>query len=363
MKKAITKFLYLINLIIGLGLLLSYASPLISPSTFWAVSLFGLAYPLLLAANLLFIIYWIYRLKKAFLFSLVIVLLGYFHSGKFMQFNKQDELPPINSYKILSHNIRAFGLNGPKFQTDDGNKIFKFLDQELYDVYCFQEFFSTKSTVFSPYDSVKKVTGAKYRHVEYLVEFRNNLFGIATLSNHPIVDKGVVPFAREGTNICIYTDIDFDGKIVRIYNMHLQSLHFKQSDVDFLKSMNFENDETIEGAKNIFGRFRSAFKKREEQALAIRQHIDNCPHPVILCGDFNDTPLSYSYQTIKGDFNDTFEEKGKGIGSTYNGMFPLLRIDYILHDPELQCNYFEIKKEDLSDHYPLAAYFTFDNHD
>jgi endonuclease/exonuclease/phosphatase family metal-dependent hydrolase len=196
--------------------------------------------------------------------------------------------------------------------------------------------------------------------VEYLVEFRGNFFGIATLSRYPIVEKGVVPFDREGTNMCIYTDIDYNGKIVRVYNMHLQSLHFKQTDLEFLKSLNFSDEQTLAGAKNIFSRFKHAFIRREEQAKTIREHINDCPYPVVLCGDFNDTPLSYSYELLKGDLIDAFQEKGTGIGSTYNGAFPLLRIDYVLHSANLQLHYFEKKKEDLSDHYPLVAYFTFD---
>jgi endonuclease/exonuclease/phosphatase family metal-dependent hydrolase len=283
------------------------------------------------------------------------------HAGKFYQQHNEEAYPPVESIKVLSHNIRAFGLNGPKFQTEDGNKIFKFLDEELYDIYCFQEFFSTTRKGFSPYDSVTKYTGVKYKHTEFLVEFRGNFFGIATLSRYPIVDKGLVQFNRLGTNMCIYTDIDIDGKVVRVYNMHLQSLSFREKDVEFLKSMEFDQEETIEGTKNIFSRFQSSFEKREDQAHIIREHIDNCPYPVLICGDFNDTPLSYSYATIKGEFKDAFEEKGKGLGSTYNGIFPLLRIDYMLYNKGLTLHQFDKKKKDLSDHYPLAAYFTFDS--
>lgn len=359
MRKLVDRILFFVNILIGLALIIAYLSPYITPSQFWYASFFGLAYPFLLITNGLFIIYWIIRFKKQFMFSVAVIGLGYFHFGKFVRYQEQEDYPPIESVKVLSHNLRAFGLNGPKFQTEDGNKIFQFLDKELFDVYCFQEFFNTNHKGFTPYDSIKRITGAKYRHVEYLVEFRGNFFGIATLSQYPIVEKGIVPFEREGTNMCIYTDIDFNGKIVRIYNMHLQSLHFRKSDYKFLESINITEDETIDGAKNMVSRFKSAFIKREEQAKSIRAHIEDCPYPVIVCGDFNDTPLSYSYELIKGDFTDAFEAKGKGIGSTYNGMFPLLRIDYILHSPEIDNTYFAVIKEDLSDHYPLVAYFNF----
>ena len=360
MKKFIDKILFIVNVLAGISLFTAYLSPYISPSQFWYVSFFGLAYPILLIINGLFILYWLTQIKKQMFFSVAIIAIGYFHFGKFVRYQNQESYPPIESVKLLSHNIRAFGLNGPEFQTEDSKKILQFLDKELFDVYCFQEFFDTKQKGFAPYDSIKKITGAKYRHVEYLVEFRGNRFGIATMSQYPIVEKGIVPFEREGTNMCIYTDIDINGKIVRVYNMHLQSLSFRKKDYEFLKTLNFNQDETLGGAKNIVSRFKSAFIKREEQAKSIHNHIEDCPYPVVVCGDFNDSPLSYSYELIKGNLTDAFEAKGKGIGSTYNGIFPLLRIDYILHSPEIENTYFEVVKEDLSDHYPLVAYFTFD---
>jgi len=359
MRKLVDKILFLVNILVGLALIAAYLSPYINPSQFWYISFFGLGYPFLLIVNGLFVTYWLVKLKKHLFFSVAVIALGYFHFGKFVRFQKQESYPPIESIKIMSHNIRALGLNGPKFQTDDSKKIFQFLDKELFDVYCFQEFFNLSRKGFSPYDSIKRIIGAKYRHVEYLVKFRENSFGIATLSQYPIVEKGIVPFEREGTNMCIYSDIDFNGKIVRIYNMHLQSLHFRKSDYQFLESINITEDKTLDGAKNVVSRFKSAYIKREEQAKSIRAHIEGCPYPVIVCGDFNDTPLSYSYEFIKGDFIDAFEANGQGIGSTYNGIFPLLRIDYILHSPEIDNTYFSVIKEDLSDHYPLVAYFNF----
>lgn len=360
MRTLINKILFAINILFGLGLLISYLAPYAEPEQFWFVSIIGLGYFFLLVTNVLFAIYWIFRWKKYVFFSIVVLALGYVPAGKFIRFNEQVEYPPIESIKVLSHNIRAFGLNGPQFQTEDGNKIFKFLDQELYDIYCFQEFFSSSRKDFSPYDSVKKVTQVKYRHVEFLIEFRGNFFGMATLSRYPIVEKGIVPFEQEGTNMCMYTDIDINGNIIRVYNMHLQSLGFREKDYAFVKNLEITKEKTIAGAKNITGRLKDAFIKRQRQAKLIREHIESSPHPVIVCGDFNDTPLSYSYEHIKGNLEDAFVNKGRGIGSTYNGVFPLLRIDYIFHSPSLNNVYYKRIKEDLSDHYPLAAYFTFE---
>ncbi|UTW61097.1 endonuclease/exonuclease/phosphatase family protein [bacterium SCSIO 12741] len=357
--KTLDRVAYVLNYVFAIALVLSYISPYVRPGDLWFISLFGLLYPVWLAINIIFIIYWAFRLKNRFFLSILVIAAGYFHFNKFFQFQEQPEYPPVESIRFYSHNLKAFGLNGPEFQTEDGEKIFRYLDQHLFDVYCFQEFFDTDRKDFSPYDSIKKVTHAKYRHVEYLPEFRGNKFGLATLSQYPIVEKGMVEFEREGTNMCIYTDIDFDGTVVRVYNMHLQSVHLKPDDYEFLR--NPQNSESpTEETKGLISRLVKAYEKREEQTYTIEEHMEQCPYPIIVCGDFNDTPLSHAYEMIRagGNLKDAFQENGSGLGSTYNGMLPILRIDYMFYSPQIENHYFEIVHEDLSDHYPLIGYFS-----
>ncbi len=143
---------------------------------------------------------------------------------------------------------------------------------------------------------------------------------------------------------------------VRVYNCHLQSIRFGAEEYKFLQNLGKDEDEqTVKRTRNILSRLRIAFIKRATQADMIAKHIKKCPYPVIICGDFNDTPLSYTYKKITEGLVDAFRESGSGFGTTYAGPIPGLRIDYLLHSPEISAFNFKITRAKLSDHYPVAA--------
>jgi endonuclease/exonuclease/phosphatase family metal-dependent hydrolase len=99
---------------------------------------------------------------------------------------------------------------------------------------------------------------------------------------------------------------------------------------------------------------KSSYKKRAEEAQAINEHMQNSPFPIILCGDLNDTPLSYAYNTIISNLNDSFSESGKGIGQSFVKI-PALRIDYILHNELFKSYNYTQHKQQLSDHYAVSC--------
>ena len=106
---------------------------------------------------------------------------------------------------------------------------------------------------------------------------------------------------------------------------------------------------------------RTAYRKRAEQARTVRAEIEKSPYPVILCGDFNDTPSSYTYHKVAQKLEDAFVEAGNGMGKTYAGIFPSFRIDYIFHDTIFSANQFRTIKADYSDHYPVTTMLEWTN--
>lgn len=343
------------------ALLLSYLSVYISPKTIWPVAFFGLAYPFLLITNFVFIIFWIYKKKKIFILSLLAIIVGWNYLSTYIQIpltkSKTEAFLPEQKFNILSFNVRLFDLYEWNNNEDTPTEIFDYINDHQFDIICFQEFF-TKNTGEITEDKILKALNKKYyTHIDYTIENNNYNYGIATFSKYPIVNRGLINFSNS-SNSSIYTDVIVNGDTVRVFNNHLQSIRFNKNNYSFItNSKTLKDDERLREIKDISFRLRDAFIKRAKQADIITNHIQNSAYPVIVCGDFNDVPVSYTYQQMKKNLNDAFIEAGSGIGNTYVGKFPSFRIDFIFHSKDIKCLDFEISKVQLSDHYPVTGTF------
>ena len=262
----------------------------------------------------------------------------------------------------MSFNVRVFDLYNWKHNTENRTKILDFIKKENPDIISFQEFFTDEGKTFLHEDTLKKLLNLPYAHIVYTAtHHKNEHWGIATYSRFPIVEGNRIEFNKKSHNLCIYTDVKTDEKIIRVYNMHLQSLHFKKLEYKVIDELNKEDVELdadeINASKMIVTRLKRAFVKRAPQADSVAASIARSPHSVIVCGDFNDSPFSYTYHTISKNLKDAFIESGNGFGPTYNGNLPPLRIDYIMYSNDLEAFNFQTSKVDLSDHLPVSCYF------
>ena len=105
--------------------------------------------------------------------------------------------------------------------------------------------------------------------------------------------------------------------------------------------------------QNTISDLKYSFKERAKQAILLRQIIDTTVYPVIICGDFNDTPASYTYHKIKGKYIDGFRQRGNGYGFTFKGLVKLLRIDYILYSKHFTGLQYTSPETEWSDHNPV----------
>lgn len=358
----IAKVLFYLNLIAGVFLLLAYLAPYVSPEDFWPLAFFGLAFPYILLINLLFILIWGFMANSRFLFSLLLLIIGYKAIPNHFQLQIGVKKVPMESFKLLSFNVRVFDLYMWTEEKTTRNKIFEFLNEEDADVVCLQEFYhSTKlnpTYEFKTLDTLLKFLRAKDYHVDYSTTLREtDNWGIITFSSFPIINKGKLDFPIKNDNTCIFTDIVKGKDTIRIYNAHLASIQLNQHDYKVMQKM-YNNDYSpeLEEELVLLEKLKIGFKIRSLQAETIAKSIKSSPYPVVVCGDFNDTPSSYAYQIIRAKLKDAFVESGNGMGRTYNGEFPSFRIDYILHSPALEAFDFQVHPLKLSDHYPLSVY-------
>ncbi len=350
-------FVMIFNWVAIVALLFSYLATHIKPSTFGYFALFGLAYPLILLANILFILYWFFKKRRNVRFSIIAILIGITNFTDFFQIsfnekndNKEDQI------KVLTYNVHLFDLYKARSGKLTRNKIFDLLENEQADVICFQEFYYTeKKGFFETRDTLLKFLPNKFYHERYTHSMSGKqYFGVALFSKFPIIKKGYVPFANDVNNFCIYADIVKGGDTIRVYNAHLQSIRFRPEDYALVDG-NKNNEQIESGGKRIARRLQDAFVKREEQVQRVVENIRTCPYEVILCGDFNDTPVSYTYEMLTDELVDSFKEAGNGIGNTYIGVFPSFRIDYVMHTKGLKCIQYNTLSEELSDHHALSV--------
>jgi endonuclease/exonuclease/phosphatase family metal-dependent hydrolase len=328
------------------------------------MAFFGLAYPLILFANIFFILIWIIKRNFYFLISLVSIIIGWQVLIRFTVTNKKTENVPKNAIKVMSFNARNFDLYNYhphwKLNFEKRNKIFALLKKESPDIICFQEFVHDAKGNFKTHDTIIQFLKTKYFHTEYTKSSKNvNFFGVATYSIYPIINRGKIKFNTTSGNTCIFSDIVINKDTIRIYNVHFESIRLSPEDYLFaeeIKKNIKENEKFTNNSKRIIKRLKTAFQKRAPQSELVTESIMDCPYPVILCGDFNDTPCSYSYKTVTSGLNDAFVESGNGIGNSYVSKIPFFRIDYILYSKIFKSYNYHVIKEELSDHYPVTAF-------
>jgi endonuclease/exonuclease/phosphatase family metal-dependent hydrolase len=355
------KLILLVNLVFAAMLLASYLATLVPPDQFWPLVFAGLSYPFLLVINIVFVITWVLRRRLYFLLSLGVILLGYGNIGRTFQWNPGSTDAPENAYviNVASYNVRVFDLYNykPNWQPDytNRNNIFRILEAKDFDIICFQEFVHDRSGIFKTLDTLPQLLRARHAHFGYSKSSRNiNFFGLATFSAYPIVNKGRVDFHSNAGNLCIYTDIKINDDTIRVYNVHFESIGLSPEDYLFMETILSPPDQhqLSEGGRRILRRIKLAAEMRAPQARIVAGHVSQSPYPVILAGDFNDTPVSYVYRQVSKNLEDAFKS-GHGFGQTYVGAFPSFRIDYILHSPQIKSMNYTTGDRKYSDHYPI----------
>lgn len=362
----ISKSVLLVTVLAAGALLLSYLAPVINPQTFWPFAFLGIAYLPLLAINGLFVVYWLVRRARFAIIPLFAILVGWNTLQKHYGFSSPVPesivtSPDTGSIRILTYNVHFFR----EFEQKDTKmtireQAMQLMDSVSPDVICIQEYYTRQQGKYDMAKEFERKIGMSYHYVSPTAQNDYEAYGMAVFSRYPIVGSGVLPEHEYGVNRIIYTDIDKEGRVFRVYNVHLRSFGFQKEDYDFINNPSKAIEQDAASTKRIGARLKHAFRARSAQAEALREHSRSCDLPYLIAGDFNDTPLSYAVNEVSAGLRNAFREKGRGWGVTYNGDFPNFQIDYILSSKAFEVQHYQVIKAKLSDHYPVWADFRLD---
>ncbi|MCD0487901.1 endonuclease/exonuclease/phosphatase family protein [Pedobacter sp. MC2016-14] len=364
MKKSKTTFfnklLGFIAVILAISLILGMLAGSIDPRTNKYIPFFGLAYPYLLVLNVLTALFWL--LRKRIIYAVLTVALIFAGNRVFIatfSFKGTEGAGPKKDttlLRMMTYNVHNFKPYEPGNSDSVKNQILNLVRTEDPDVIAFQEYFTRKKGAFDLTDSLKRIL--KTKHYYFVPSQKNDYeaMGLAIFSKYAIKDKGTIWFdANHSGNSSIYVDLEVNKKLIRIYNVHLQSISFVKQDYEYLDKVKKKMDAEIVPSRRIIGMLKSAFLKRSAQVDLMKAHMKTCTSPYLIAGDFNDTPASYAVTQLTKSLQKTFVKKGEGFGTTYNGKFPNFQIDYIAVTKDIEVINHRVIEAKLSDHFPLRS--------
>ena len=339
---------------VGAALFLTYLVPHVNPGKVWFFPVLGLAAPGIYVAAVVLVLYWIIRwrwLRAGTM--LVLVVVGLFKVSLFWhpEFRRSYGDPDYGrgTFKVMSYNVRGFYDSGSGRSSADS--ILALIDSLDPDIVCLQEFnprLAARSEAFSLLDE-------KYESATYGLSADDPDAGmtpLAVLSKYRILRSGVVLTPKSS----VWADLLVGEDTVRVFNNHLHSTAINASDNEYLTTRRFLSDTARESKlRSIVSRLRKNSILRAAQVDSIADVRATVRTPVIVCGDFNDTPVSYVYRVMSDGLQDAFRACGSGYSHTYRGFFNTLRIDYILSSGALEPLSYETVPVDYSDHHPVLV--------
>lgn len=359
----VSGILLLMNIFVLFLLAIGFLAAFVPPDKNWLFAFAGLVFPYAVIANVFFVFIWMFLWRKLFLVSLIALIFCWNRLTTYIQWDRSTPEDGIQkeNVKVISYNVQIFDLYNWKSDhiSEKGHNILKLLKNAAPDIICLQEYHAGKRNKVDISDSIERMTGLKYQHIEFVKKDGENMpYGIATFSRWPVISNKVVDFDNNPINFCIYSDLIIEGDTVRLFNVHLESIRLSREDYLYVSELPKKTDTQeifSENSRKIIRKFKRAFINRAPQARKIAELINASQFPVIICGDFNDTPSSYTYHQLSKNLLDSYKESGHGIGMTYAGSLPSFRIDYILHDKSLRSLNYKTIRENYSDHFPIST--------
>jgi len=352
------KIVLFFNVLAALSLIAGGMSIYVNPQEMWMIAFFGLLFPYLMLINIFFLFLWmIVRFKYTMVSATAILItLPVMRTYFAFHFSTPAKTSSSPSIKVMSYNVRNFDLYNWSDEAKTLDKMMELIKDEQPDIACFQEFFNADTGRYQTVRRLLERAGFRFFFFEKNVSRKNfGAWGVATFSRYPIINHGEIRIKDSPLNSSLFTDVQIDSTIVRVFNVHLQSVYLSKQDYEYLDQVSNEQGVQVKPTRQIVSKLKHAFLIRAPQAIKIKGEIAKSTYPVITCGDFNDTPASFCYHTIAYDMQDAFLSAGRGIAPTYAGLFSAYRIDYILCNKKFSVTNYKTHCEKYSDHYAVTC--------
>ncbi|MFV0238193.1 MAG: endonuclease/exonuclease/phosphatase family protein [Flavobacteriales bacterium] len=344
MNKLVKRILFFGNILFSVLLSLAWAGSFcFTKITFFSFLALGL--PFFFSINVIFIFLWIFynKSKENILISLVPIIFCLFILDRFSKIRESEQTQ--GDISIMSYNIKEFTPYQDVYQREDlylfNKKYRTLIEEESPDILCLQEFSERggKLRLRYPYYILNSKLQDKVNRP------------LMIFSKYPIVNHYSVKIKGKYTNN-LFADIVIKKDTIRVVNLHMESLTLRKKEIKDLTNSIFAR------YYKVYSRIVNSFQLHQKQIDTIMEEVEKSPYPVILCGDFNNTPFSYEYSKTLSYLDDTYKRKGNGIVDTYHYIPIPTRIDYIFVSPTIETNSYEVVDKKISDHYPVKVSFT-----
>ncbi len=353
LRKIVRFCLMMVNICCVLAMLFCAYSPYVNPVEHPTLSCCGLAFPITLCVNLLFVILWLVFCRKLVLLPVVGMLCCAQAVWTTCPMNLFQSEPPKERLKLLSYNVMGFNMDAPR-EKGEPNRVLAYLQKSDADIICMQEFITGVHLKKEEIDRALK--DYKYRH-HYRMGGGGN--GLGCYSRYPILSATPVDYASRANGSIVY-EIKVGEDTLTVINNHLESNQLTMDERATYQKM-IEDPETEQVKKNsrmLIRKLKKTVPTRAAQADAIAGLIaKRGANRLVVCGDFNTSAISYAHRVISERLTDAFRQSGCGLGISYHENDFLFRIDHILVSPDLKTGHCTVDSSIKdSDHYPIWCY-------
>ena len=333
-------------------LLVGYSDRL-NPTDHPILSTVGMTFPFFLLANMAFLVFWlVFKCSRAWL-PVVGFFLAYVPINIYIPLHTSQEVPD-GTIKLISYNVCSYGGN---YKYENGfEKVLGYLNDQQPDIVCIQEDADTwRRYVFKEYSKT-------FAYNDTLVLANNeltlNALGIHT--RFPIVKRERIAYSSLSNGSAAWW-LKVDNDTLIVINNHFESCHLSTQDRNQYRHIikgEIPRDSLRTESQMLLVKLAEANAKRAGQIRTVRKYVESHPgYPIVLCGDFNDNPISYSRHTMSTVLTDCFVATGRGVGLSYNQKAFSFRIDHVFCSEDIQPFNCQVDSEmDASDHYPILCW-------